>query len=122
MSIVESPTSPAFTCLYYLENDTHSILKIKRTDLPSNTDLAIKSLWFFLDRQALDIHPLILRSTDASGEIQECFFEQGYLKFNAQTGTFIEKFNSAQYQLENKTGQVLPKEIQQAVSIYLGNQ
>lgn len=121
MSIVEPPNSPAFTCLYYLENSTHSILEIKRTDLSSNADIAAKFRWLYLDKQTLDIQSLTFRSTDSSGEIQERFFDQGYLKFNAENGTYIEKFNSAQHQLENKTGKALPKEIQQIISLYLGN-
>lgn len=89
---------PAFTCLYYLENDTHCILEIKRTDLPENADISEVFQWLMLAKQSQQIEALTFRSIDSSGQVQERFFEQGYLKFNSQTGTYIEKFNSGQHQ------------------------
>ncbi len=37
---------------------------------------------------------------DRSDNIEERYFEEGYLKFNLTSGTFIEKFNLAQHQLK----------------------
>jgi hypothetical protein len=102
---------PTFICLYYLENTEQCILEIKRTDLPENADISEVFKWLVLTKKNQQIQPLIFRSMDSSGEVQERFFEQGYLKFSSQNGTYIEKFNSAQHQLDNKTGQSLPAEI-----------
>lgn len=102
---------PAFICLYYLENNEYCILEIKRTDLPEHADISEIFQWFKLAKQSQQIQSLTFRSMDSSGEVQERFFDQGYLKFNSQNGTYIEKFNSGQHQLENKTGQRLPTEI-----------
>ncbi|MNL12752.1 hypothetical protein D3C87_1336270 [compost metagenome] len=110
---------PDFTCLYFLENEKHVVLEIKRYDLAENADIADVYLWLVIDKKARQITRLTFRSMDSSGEVQERFFEQGYLKFNSHTGTYIEKFNSGQHQLENKTGQALPAEIIETLSSYL---
>ncbi|MEQ7802020.1 hypothetical protein ABDJ41_19650 [Pedobacter sp. ASV1-7] len=110
---------PAFICLYYLENTEQCILEIKRTDLPENADISEVFQWLILTKQSQQIQPLIFGSMDSSGEVQERFFEQGYLKFSNQSGTYIEKFNSAQHQLDNKTGQSLPIEINDILINYL---
>lgn len=110
---------PAFTCLYYLENTLNCILEIKRTDLTEHADIAERFRWLFLDKSTGLVSSLIFRSMDSSGEVQERFFEEGYLKFNDEVGTYIEKFNSAQHQLENHTGNPLPAEIEEHVMNYL---
>ncbi|SMD14568.1 hypothetical protein [Pedobacter nyackensis] len=112
---------PALKCLYYLENSEHCILEIKRTDLADNADLSEIFRWLFLDKKTQEIQSLTFRSMDSSGEVQERFFEQGYLKFNDHTATYIEKFNSAQHQLENHTGTPLPPEILDILTAYLRN-
>lgn len=110
---------PAFNCLYFLENAEYCILEIKRTDLEENADIADIFRWLFIDKKANHVQSLAFRSMDSSGEVQERFFEQGYLKFNDQTATYIEKFNSAQYQLDNHTGITMPTEVKNIVTTYL---
>ncbi|NRF39581.1 hypothetical protein [Pedobacter foliorum] len=110
----------AFTCLYYLENDSNCLLEIKRNDLPANADISDVFRWLHLNKETSEFSPLTFRSMDSSDEVQERFFDEGYLKFNAQTGTYIEKFNSAQHQLENKKGTAISAELKKAISQYLG--
>lgn len=110
---------PDFTCLYFLENNKHAVLEIKRYDLAENADIADVYLWLVINKQSEQITRLTFRSMDSSGEVQERFFEQGYLKFNSHTGTYIEKFNSGQHQLENKTGQTPPAEIMEVLRTWL---
>lgn len=110
---------PAFTCPHYLENELYCVLEIKRRNFDPQTTISLPDQWVYVDKQNLKISPLTLRSVDSSGEIQERFFDQGYLKFNGQNGTFIEKFNSAQHQLENKTGKDPAVEIQEAIILFL---
>ncbi|NQX38419.1 hypothetical protein SAMN05421820_101439 [Pedobacter steynii] len=110
---------PSFTCLYFLENEKHLILEIKRTDLPQDAELSEVFLWLVMEKERKLILPLTFRSMDSSGEVQERFFEQGYLKFNNLTGTYIEKFNSGQHQLGNKSGNPLQAEIIDIIAEYL---
>ena len=110
---------PDFTCLYFLENEDHAVIEIKRYDLDEKADIAGVYLCLIPEKQSGNIHKLAFRSMDSSGEVQERYFDQGYLKFNNQNGTYIEKFNSGQHQLENKTGQSLPIEINKALTSYL---
>lgn len=110
---------PAFTCQYYLENDTYYVLEIKRTDLAPETEIYLSQQWVYVDKQNLTVSPLTLRSSDSAGEVKECFFDQGYLKFNKQNGTFIEKFNSGQHQLENRTGNAVETSILEIIGAFL---
>ncbi|WP_372855010.1 hypothetical protein [Pedobacter sp.] len=110
---------PDFTCLYFLENQTHAVIEIKRYDLDEKADIADVYLWLILEKQSGNVQKLVFRSMDSSGEIQERYFDQGYLKFNSKTGTYIEKFNSGQHQLNNKTGQSFSTEITEALTNYL---
>lgn len=110
-----------FSCLYFLENEQYVIVEIKRNDLSENADLSEIFRWLVLDKSNQKIQTLTFRSMDSSGEVQERFFEQGYLKFNNESGTYIEKFNSGQHQLENRTGTPLPTEIINNIHAYLPN-
>ncbi|MEQ7802218.1 hypothetical protein ABDJ41_20650 [Pedobacter sp. ASV1-7] len=110
---------PDFTCLYFLENEKHAVIEIKRYDLDEKADIGDVYLWLILEKTSGNIQKLAFRSMDSSGEVQERYFDQGYLKFNNQNGTYIEKFNSGQHQLENKTGHILSTEITKALTSYL---
>ncbi|WP_285054602.1 hypothetical protein [Pedobacter ginsengisoli] len=110
---------PAFKILYHLENGTHHILEIKRTDLNATADLSDVYKWLYIDKGSLMINQLWFKSMDSSGHIEERFFEQGYLKFNSKEGTFIEKFNSAQHQLINKSSENTSPELTDAIEEYL---
>jgi hypothetical protein len=56
---------------------------------------------------------------DSSGEIEERYFEQGYLKFNHTTGTFIEKYNSAQHPLDRRMEWKLSSALENAIIDFL---
>jgi len=110
---------PAFNCLYYLEDGKTCIVEIKRTDLIADADISEVFRWLKIDIQSSEASGLDFRSLDRSDNIEERFFDQGYLKFNPEHGTFIEKFNSAQHQLENKTKTELPLNIRTAIETFL---
>ncbi|MES2457801.1 MAG: hypothetical protein V4594_19745 [Bacteroidota bacterium] len=110
---------PTFECLYRLENGTHIILEIKRTDLPNDADVSDIYKWLFIDKNGLSINQLWFCSTDSSGDVEERYFEQGYLKFDNAQGIFIEKFNSAQHQMVNNNNLQLPDDIMRAIVDYL---
>jgi len=110
---------PTFKCLYLLENETHIILEIKRTDLPADADLSDVYKWLFIDKNGLSINQLWFCSADSSGDLEERYFEQGYLKFDSVQGVFIEKFNSAQHQMINKNSSGLSDHLLRAILEYL---
>ncbi|RZK81143.1 MAG: hypothetical protein EOO92_05690 [Pedobacter sp.] len=110
---------PSFKCLYYLENGTLSIVEIKRTDLSADADISDVYKWLQIDKFSFEVLPLSFRSMDSSDHVEERFFEQGYLTFNKEQGTFIEKFNSAQHNLRNHQHKELPAEVQTAVEAFL---
>lgn len=110
---------PAFNCLYYLEDGKTCIVEIKRTDLTADADISEVFRWLMVDVQSAKVSGLDFRSLDRSDNVEERFFDQGYLKFNPEQGTFIEKFNSAQHQLENKTKTELPSNIRTAIAHFL---
>lgn len=112
---------PAFKSLYHLENGTHHILEIKRTDLESDADVSDVHKWMYIDKASLTINQLWFSSMDAASGVEERYFDQGYLKFNASEGTFIEKFNSAQHQLINKGKEKLPPPLTVAIEKYLSD-
>ncbi len=109
----------SFNCLYHLENGSISILEIKQTDLHAQAPKSDIYKWLCVDKASGKIVQLIFNSMDASGDIEERYFEQGYLKFNRETGTFIEKFNSAQHQLINAGKDNLNPEITLSVDRFL---
>ena len=90
---------PSFICLYHLENASLSILEIKLTDLPIEAPKSDVYKWLCYNKLSGEVVQLVFNSSDSSEDVQERYFEQGYLKFSSQSGTFIEKFNSAQHQL-----------------------
>lgn len=93
---------PAFKCLYLLENFYLHILEIKRTDLEETAPASAMFRWLKIDKETNLVTDLSFRSMDSAGEVEERYFEEGFLKFNATIGTFIEKFNSAQHPLQRK--------------------
>ncbi|MET0572835.1 MAG: hypothetical protein ABWZ79_15530 [Pedobacter agri] len=95
--------SPTFKILYLFESSTLFIVEVKRLDLPENADLSDLYQWLYLDRQSGAFIKLWFNSMDSSPAVEERYFEQGYLKFNEGQATFIEKYNSAQHSLINKT-------------------
>lgn len=110
---------PTFECLYVLNNSQLYILEIRRSDLSDTAPAAERFRWMKIDRQNNQITNLTFRSMDAAGEIEERYFEQGFLKFNKETGTFIEKFNSAQHTLLRTYGNELSPEMYIAIEDFL---
>jgi hypothetical protein len=110
---------PAFKTLKYLENGTLSILEIKRTDLSEDADLTDIYKWLQVDKNSFEVSTMAFRSMDSSDNVEERFFDQGYLKINSVEGTFIEKFNSRLHNLKNHASKDLPLEVQGAIEAFL---
>ena len=110
---------PAFTCIYFLENTDTYILEIKRNDLPQDEDVSKIYQWMRVSKDFQQASPLTFRSMDSSLEVEERYFEEGFLKFNRHSGTFIEKYNSAQHSLESKSNADVPADLTEAINNYL---
>jgi hypothetical protein len=112
---------PSFDCLYFLENFSMQIIEIKRTDLPEDAELSKKFKWLKFDKETDQLSELEFSAMDSSGEIEERYFEQGYLKFNNSTGTFIEKFNSAQHPLDRRMEFRISTKLQNSILEFLAS-
>jgi len=88
-----------YQILYFFEGEGLIIMEVKRNDMPDDADLSEIFHWLYLEKQSGSLIKLWFRSMDSSADIEERFFEQGYLKFNIREATFIEKYNSAQHKL-----------------------
>ena len=104
-----------FECLYFLENFYMLIIEIKRLGLPEGTEISEKFKWIKIDKDTSEITQLHFSAMDSSGEIEERYFEEGYLKFNNTIGTFIEKYNSAQHPLDRRMEWKLPTTLANAI-------
>jgi hypothetical protein len=109
----------SFNCLYLLESPLLQILEISRTDLLDTAALNERFRWLKIERESGRINKLSFRSMDSAGEVEERYFEEGFLKFNSTIGTFIEKFNSAQHHLERRKNMEISSSLRQAVSEHL---
>jgi len=110
---------PSFKCLYHLESDLLSILEIKKMELPIEAPKSDVYKWLSYNKSNAEVVQLNFTSSDSSQDVQERYFEQGYLKFSQQSGTFIEKFNSAQYPLVNVSQEELPDFLLAAIEDFL---
>jgi hypothetical protein len=110
---------PKFECLYFLENPSIQLIEIKRNDLSSDAEISQKFRWLRINKESMQVSMLEFSSMDSSGEIEERYFQQGYLKFNLTTGTFIEKYNSAQHPLDRRLEWKLSSALENAISDFL---
>ncbi|MDQ8051953.1 MAG: hypothetical protein REI78_02955 [Pedobacter sp.] len=110
---------PTFKCLYLLENFYLYIIEVKRTDLADDAPASEKFKWLKIDKASNKTTQITFRSMDSSGEIEERYFEEGFLKFNNTIGTFIEKYNSAQHPLERKDIDNLNDQTVEAIESFL---
>lgn len=104
---------------YFFENNHLSIMEIQRLDLPLENDHHKIYHWLLYDKTSQALVKLWLRSKDSSPEIEERFFEQGYLKFSNRDATYIEKFNVAQHRLFNYSQRAVLPEISNLIENYL---
>ncbi|GAA3971358.1 hypothetical protein GCM10022246_24800 [Pedobacter ginsengiterrae] len=85
------------------ENTDSLLIELKEFDLALPEEVSMVNHWLLYDKISEAMIKLWLRSVDSSSEIEERYFEQGYLKFNKIEATYIEKFNSAQHKLYRKS-------------------
>lgn len=95
----------------FFDSPSLAIMELKRTGFPDTTPAPQILQWFLFDKKSDCFSKIDLRSVDSSGEVEERFFDQGFLKCNHSEATFIEKFNSAQHRLTLQNTSDLPFEM-----------
>ncbi|WP_426324757.1 hypothetical protein [Pedobacter sp. R-06] len=111
--------SSKYKILYFFQNSDTTILEIQRLGLPDNADAEATYHWLYFDKVTGSLIKLWFRSMDSSTEIEERYFEQGYLKFNKTEATYIEKHNSSQQKLNNMGNRAIGDEISVLLESYL---
>lgn len=110
-----------FDCRYFLDNHDLCILEITTPHTPSISNQNSYE-WLLLHKADRSIEVLSLKSRDESTEVQERYFNLGYLKFNPKEGIFIETGNKGQHPLETGNFKGMPVEYQLAVEDFLSMQ
>lgn len=113
---MQAPTTQLFDFLYVLDSDEFYLVEIKRNDLGDYAPVSEKFQWIKISKSNQSTSRLTFRSMDSSQEIEERYFEEGFLKFNSDTGTFIEKYNSAQHILVNRSSEQLPDSLNKQIA------
>jgi len=108
-----------YKILYLFENTEVLITEIQRLDLAADADISAVYHWLFLDKRNQNMVKLWFRSMDSSADVEERYFEQGYLKFSQNEATFIEKYNSSQYKLSNNSKRKADTKIMSLIEEYL---
>jgi len=111
--------SSKYKTLFLFENQELVITEIKRLDLPETASLNEVFHWLYFEKESNSLIKLWFRSMDSSNEIEERFFEQGYLKFNSTEATYIEKYNSSQHKLKNCGKDFIISDVQTSIEEYL---
>ena len=95
--------TPTYEILHFFESPALFIAEIKVQGVNNDVDLSLKFHWLYYDRVNGALIKLWFKSMDSSPSVEERYFEQGFLKFTAVSATFIEKFNSSQHTLDNRS-------------------
>ncbi len=111
--------SNEYKVIYLFENIDLIIIKIKFVgNLPTSNSWDAFH-WLYFDKLSGSLVKLWFHTSDASAEIEERYFEQGYLKFTKTEATFIEKFNSSQHKLINYSARPLDSKVEAIIEGYL---
>ncbi|WP_316825516.1 hypothetical protein [Pedobacter miscanthi] len=118
-NIIFAMMLPNYKVLQLFENTQIMILEIKIHGLNEEANRPSIYYWLYFNKLSLSLIRLWLRSSDSSSEIEERYFEQGYLKYSGREATFIEKFNSCQHKLINDIKVTLNPDTQRLIGEYL---
>ena len=103
-----------YKVLFFLENESVVIAEIKRTDLPDTATPDMKFHWVKYVKKSALVEILVFRKMNATGDLQERWFEQGTLKFTKSEGYFEDADGCIV--LQNHTGNFLADTV--LLSIY----
>ncbi|MBB5440102.1 hypothetical protein HDC92_003800 [Pedobacter sp. AK017] len=111
--------SVSFECLYFLDNQQLCIVEIKLNNVLSATEKKDHYKWLLINKRTMDVKEMRFNAMDSTAQIEERFFDLGYLKFDAQKGVYISKDPKEQYQLEKANCETVPEMIADAIAAYL---
>jgi len=111
-------TQNSFDCLCFLDNQNICILQISRPQ-DSGSGYLKHDEWLLLQKTDMSIKSMSLRSRDDSYEVQERYFNLGYLKYTPKEGIFIELANTGQHPLQTRNCEVIPAPYLSAVKNYM---
>ncbi|TCC99916.1 hypothetical protein [Pedobacter psychroterrae] len=105
-----------FHCHEFLDNTNLAILEIS---LQENDGNERRYEWLLIGKENLCIERMLLKTRDSSSSVQERFFDLGFLKYDSQSGVFIEAAAKDLHHLEHKGCDDIPQEYLSAVTGYL---
>lgn len=108
-----------FKCLSFLDTDQLCIVEIKLPDIHFEFGQKERYKWLLINKENLTIKEMEFKSMDSAHEIEERFFDLGYLKFDYQKGVYISKEPALQYPLENTSCETVPDTIIGAITNFL---
>lgn len=108
-----------FECHNFLDAEQLSLIEIELAPLYPNTSENDQYRWLLINKSNLKITELQFKSMDSSYEIEERFFDLGYLKFDPQKGVYISKEPTQYYMLKNNDSKDVPLETIEAITRYL---
>lgn len=108
----------SFNCLCFLDNYNICIMEISRP-VKTVTGYEKNHEWLLLRKDDMSIKALSLKSRDDSYEVEERYFNLGYLKYNPKQGVFIETANMGQHPLQNSDCNGIPETYLQSIENYI---
>lgn len=113
--ITQTKVSP-YAYQYLFENPAFYFLEIRNY---GNGFTDHNYQWFMIQKSDLKVIPLNLRFVDSSTMVEERYFDEGYLKFDHTSGTYIEKYNSAQHGLVQVSAMAVPTLVHEAIANFI---
>lgn len=105
-----------FDCHEFLDNTTLAILEIS---LAEDDGQKRRYEWLLISKENLSVKRMELKTKDGSSWVQERFFDLGFLKYDSESGVFIESAAMDLHHLEHKGCEEIPKTYLSAVSAYV---
>ncbi|AIZ64296.1 hypothetical protein PK28_12485 [Hymenobacter sp. DG25B] len=105
--------------LFFLENDSISLVEIKRTDLPGEQNPDQVYHWLRFDKKTQQLQKQAFVSMNSQPTLQERTFQQGQLQFTTETGTYTDQETGQRQELRVQNPAELPEDLTRAIAAYL---
>ncbi len=107
-----------FQVLFYFSNENTSIVEIKRTDLPQETDRNQRYYWLTYNEASAEMNRLNFVSMQVSSDSEERVFEEGLLHFNQEQALYTDLDSFDTETLQVKKPDLLPEALQSIILLY----
>jgi len=105
-----------FDCHEFFDNASLAILEISLRDDEGNKR---RHEWLLISKENLLVKRMELKTRDGSSWVQERFFDLGFLKYDSNSGVFIEAEAKDTHHLEHLGCDDIPKAYLAGVSTYV---